>query len=289
MVEPASASALRRHVLAIADAPRNLWHYASLQRAAEYIEVSFAKAGYQPRRDVYDVDGRQVANIEAERRGSHRPGRILVIGAHYDSVADSPGANDNGSGVAALLELARLHTASRNAASTVRFVAFVNEEPPFFMTENMGSFRYAARAAARGEDVVAMISLETIGYYSDERGSQRYPPPFQLFLPSRGNFLAMVSNMGSAWALRRTAKAFRAATRLPLIASPAPASIPGVAWSDHWSFWQHGYRALMLTDTAPYRYPHYHTVDDSPEKLDYARIAQAVSGCSGVIRAWTDK
>jgi Zn-dependent M28 family amino/carboxypeptidase len=283
----ATAAALRRHVAAIAQEPRNLWHYESLEHAAAYIDGEFTRAGYHPRHQVYEIEGRQVANIEAERRGSRRPDRVLVIGAHYDSIADSPGANDNASGVAVTLELARMHAASAAGALTVRFVAFVNEEPPHFMTAAMGSLVYAAEAAARGDDIVAMMSLETIGYYSDAPGSQRYPRPFHLVLPNRGNFLAMVSNIGSVSVLRTASRAFRSATRLPLIASPAPACIPGIAWSDHWSFWQHGYRAIMLTDTAPYRYPHYHARTDTPEKLDYDRMAQVVTGCAATIRAWT--
>ena len=198
-----AVEALKRHVDVVARTPRNLWHYESLQRAAAYIHGEFTRAGYQPRHQVYEVDGRQVANIEAERRARHRADSVLVIGAHYDSVANSPGANDNASGVAVMLELARLHAASAGAGSTVRCVAFVNEEPPYFMTEHMGSFRYAAEAAARGDHIVAMLSLETIGYYSDEVGSQRYPFPFSLMLPSRGNFLAMVSNIRSVRALVR--------------------------------------------------------------------------------------
>jgi hypothetical protein len=282
--EHAVAIALRRHVLAVASAPRNLRHYESLQRTAAYIDEEFSRAGYAPRHQVFDVEGRRVANIEAERRGSRRPDRILVIGAHYDSVDDSPGANDNASGVAVMLELARLHAMSAPGV-TVRFVAFVNEEPPYFMTAAMGSWRYAADAAARGDNIVAMISLETIGYYSDETGSQRYPFPFGMMLPSRGNFLAMVSNVRSVGALRTSAKAFRSATCLPLIASPAPAAIPGVAWSDHWSFWRHGFRALMLTDTALYRYPHYHSNSDTADRLDYERMARVVTGCDAVIHA----
>jgi Zn-dependent M28 family amino/carboxypeptidase len=183
-----------------------------------------------------------------------------------------------------MLELARLHAESP-APVTVRFVAFVNEEPPYFMTAAMGSYRYAACAAARRDNIVAMISLETIGYYSGEVGSQRYPFPFGWLLPGRGDFLAMVSNIRSARELRAAAKAFRSATRLPLIALPAPATIPGVAWSDHWSFWQHGYRALMLTDTALYRYPHYHLDSDTPERLDYRRMARVLTGCAAVIAA----
>jgi hypothetical protein len=282
--ERAVSTALRRHVLAIASAPRNLWHYESLQRTAAYIDEEFSRAGYVPRRQVFEVEGRRVANIEAERRGSRRPERVLVIGAHYDSVADSPGANDNASGVAVMLELARLNATSAPPV-TVRFVAFVNEEPPYFMTAAMGSWRYAADAAARGDNIVAMISLETIGYYSDEVGSQRYPFPFGMVFPNRGNFLAMVSNARSVGALRTAAKAFRSATCLPLIASAAPAAIPGVAWSDHWSFWKHGYRALMLTDTALYRYPHYHSNSDTADRLDYERMARVVTGCDAVIQA----
>jgi Zn-dependent M28 family amino/carboxypeptidase len=285
--EQTIAAALRRHVAAIANSPRNLSRFESLQRAAAYIDGELTRAGYDPRHQAYEVAGRQVANIEAERRGSRRPARIIVIGAHYDSVADSPGADDNGSGVAVMLELARRHAAPATVASTVRFVAFVNEEPPHFMTADMGSLRYAAEAAARGDDIVGMMSLETIGYYSDVPGSQHYPFPFHLLLPDRGNFLAMVSNLGSVRALRAASRAFRSATRLPLLASPAPAWIPGVAWSDHWSFWQHGYPAIMLTDTAPYRYPHYHLHTDTPERLDYERMAQVVTGCAAAIHAWT--
>jgi acetylornithine deacetylase/succinyl-diaminopimelate desuccinylase-like protein len=181
--EHAIAIALRRHVLAISTAPRNLRHYESLQRAAAYIDEEFSRAGYAPRHQVFEVEGRRVANIEAEQRGSRRAERILVIGAHYDSVDDSPGANDNASGVAVMLELARLHATSTPAV-TVRFVAFVNEEPPYFMTPAMGSWRYAADAAARGDNIVAMISLETIGYYSDKVRSQRYPFPFGMVFPT---------------------------------------------------------------------------------------------------------
>jgi Zn-dependent M28 family amino/carboxypeptidase len=285
--EHATAAALRRHVVATAKAPRNLWHLESLQRTAAYIDNELRQAGYDPRHQTYEVEGRHVANIEAERKGNRQPARIVVIGAHYDSVGDSPGANDNASGVAVMLELARAYAVQATAASTVRFVAFVNEEPPYFMTPDMGSFRYAAEAAARGDDVVGMMSLETIGYYTEVPGSQRYPLPGRFRLPDRGNFLAMVSNLGSVRALRAASKAFRSATRLPLLAAPAPAWIPGIAWSDHWSFWEHGYRAIMLTDTAPYRYPHYHLSTDTPERLDYEKMAQVVAGCAAAIRAWS--
>ena len=149
----------------------------------------------------------------------------------------------------------------------------------------MGSVVYATRARERGEKIVAMLSLETIGYYSNERGSQTYPAPFHLMLPSTGNFIAMVSNFASASLLRRIARGFRSGSTLRVIASPAPERIPGIGWSDHWSFWRQGYPAVMLTDTAPFRYPYYHTREDTPDKLDYERIALVVSGVMTALRA----
>jgi Zn-dependent M28 family amino/carboxypeptidase len=148
----------------------------------------------------------------------------------------------------------------------------------------MGSYAYAQRCSQRGENVEAMISLETIGYYSDQIGSQQYPLGLQLGYPDRGDFLAFVSNVRSAPLLRAVVKSFRQSTALPAEGSAAPASIPGIGWSDHWSFWQFGYRALMVTDTAPYRYPYYHSSEDTPDKLDYDRMARALSGLTAVVR-----
>jgi Zn-dependent M28 family amino/carboxypeptidase len=283
--EQRTALALRRHVEAIASEPHNIRHPSALRRAEDYITATFRAAGYTPARRPYRVALSEVANVEAERRGRTHPERIVVVGAHYDSVADVPGADDNGSGVAVLLELARRHAAAPAAAVTVRFVAFVNEEPPYFMTSDMGSLVYAREAAAAGEDIAAMISLETLGYYREEKGTQHYPAPFHLLFRDRGNFVAMVSNVGSAAVLRRAASAFRRATTLPVIAVPAPERIPGIGWSDHWSFWQSGFRAIMLTDTAPYRNPHYHSADDTPDTLDYERLARVVTGCTEIVRS----
>jgi Zn-dependent M28 family amino/carboxypeptidase len=184
--------------------------------------------------------------------------------------------------VAVLLELARLF-ADRPARERVRFVAFANEEPPWFQTPMMGSLVYAARARSRNDEVTGMISLETLGHYSVAAGSQDYPAPFHLFFPSTAHFLAAVSNFDSFGLLRQFTRHFKTASPLSIIASPAPARIPGVGWSDHWSFWQHGYRALLLTDTAFYRYPHYHTMRDTPEQLDYVRLAFATMGIAEAI------
>jgi Peptidase family M28 len=285
-VEREVAGYLRAHVthLAATIGPRNLQHPGTLDRAGAYIEDAFARAGYRPARQTFVASGRDVANIAAERAGDPKADGLILFGAHYDSAGSSPGANDNASGVAVLLELARA-VARERLKMTARFVAFVNEEPPHFMTETMGSLVYATAAARRGERIRAMISLETLGYYSDTPGSQQYPRPFNLLFPNRGNFVAMVSNVSSASLLRQVRNAFRSVSSLPVVASPAPERIPGVGWSDHWSFWQHGVRAVMLTDTAPYRYPHYHTREDTPDKIDYDRLARVVTGCLGVLRS----
>ena len=270
------------HRLAVTIGPRNLQHYPALQLTERYIYNELAGLGYTPRRQPFLAYGLEVANIEVERRASEGA-PIVVIGGHYDTVSGSPGADDNASGIAVLLELARAYASSVPRRATVRFVAFVNEEPPHFRTETMGSLVYAREAAARGERIEAMLSLESMGYYSDEPGSQQYPAPFSLFFPDRGNFLAMVSNFRSTSLLLTARAAFKSATALPVIASPAPERIAGVSWSDHWSFWQQGFRAIMLTDTVPFRNPHYHATTDLPGTLDYDRLAEAFAGCVAIV------
>jgi len=200
-----------------------------------------------------------------------------LLGAHYDTVPGCPGANDNTSGVAALLELSRLFT-SIEPALTVRFVAFVNEEPPYFLTGQQGSVVYAKAARQRGDDIRLMASIETIGWYNSEPGSQRYPPLFNLIYPNRADFIGFVSNFRSRPALRRLAAAFRANSDFPLQTAATFAFVPGVSWSDHRSFWRQGYRAVMITDTAFYRYRHYHQPSDTPDKLAYPELARVTAG-----------
>lgn len=260
---------------------RNLARWPRLNAAADFIEASFSEAGLHPRRDSYEVRGRACHNLEVEIPGAVP--QIVLVGAHYDSVPGSPGANDNGSGVAALLALAR-RFAGKAQAHTLRFVAFVNEEPPNFQTPQMGSLVYAQRCKARVDRIDAMISLETIGYYSDVRGSQTYPSPaFGLFYPRTGNFLGFVGNLASRGLLRRALACFREQKKLPSEGAALPAFVAGVGWSDQWSFWQNGYPGIMITDTAPFRYPHYHAATDTPDKLDYDRFALAVSGVETVV------
>ncbi len=256
--------------------------YEGLVKAKTYIETVLRTEGYTPERQSFSVTGTEFENIEAERRGTADPKSVVIVGAHYDTAGGLPGANDNGSGVAAGLEVAR-QFARRNQKNSIRWVFFANEEPPYFQTPGMGSYVYAKRCCERGENVIAMLSLETIGYYSDKAGSQSYPIGFHPGYPNRGDFLGFVADLRSSWLLRRALKSFRRATSLPAEGAAAPTSIPGVGWSDQWSFWQFGYKALMLTDTAPYRYPHYHTAEDTPEKLDYDRLARAFTGIAAVV------
>ncbi len=280
------AEELRAHVQVLAGdiGERNHWRPQALARAAAYLRETWTRQGYTVRQQDYEVEGETWSNLEVTRPGRERPEEIVLVGAHYDSVRGSPGANDNASGVAALL--APSAALARHApARTLRFVAFVNEEPPFFYTQRMGSQVYAAAARRRGDDIRAMLALETIGYYRDTPGSQRYPPVFGWFHPDRGNFIAFVSNFASRPLLAQAVAAFRAASDFPLEHTASFWWVPGVGWSDHLAFWRHDYPALMVTDTALYRYPHYHSTEDTPEKLDYASLARVVRGLLAVVTA----
>lgn len=277
------AGNLRKHVAAIASREHNFFKTAELEAAAQFIEKTLGGLGYAVATQRFPSGPSEVRNVEVEVKGSARASEIVIVGAHYDSVLGVPGANDNGSGVAAVIELARLFRGA-NPARTLRFVAFVNEEPPFYHSDAMGSRQYARRARERGENIVAMMSLETIGYYSDLPGSQRYPFPLGFFYPSTGNFIAFVSNLSSRALLHEALVSFRRHAGFPSEGVAAPAFIPGVDWSDHWSFWQEGWPALMVTDTAPYRYPHYHAGEDTPDKVDYENLARVVTGLHGMLR-----
>jgi hypothetical protein len=282
--EQASPARLEGHVLMLAEriGERNMWHFERLEQAARYIEAELAKTGCAVEFQEYEVQGKTVRNIGAEIKGEKRPEEIVVIGAHYDSVLGSPGANDNATGVAVLLEMART-LCDKRPERTLRLVAFVNEEPPFFQTGDMGSRVYALQAEREKENIVAMASLETLGHYSQAEGSQMFPfPPLRFFYPTRGNFVAFVGNFRSRTLLQQSLKAFRAGNDFPAEGLVAPAWLIGVDWSDHWSFWRSGYRAIMLTDTALFRYRHYHTARDTPDKVDYDSLARVAAGLIGM-------
>ncbi len=275
---------LRRHVSTIGGdiGDRNVWRYPELNATADYITGELRQCGYEVSEQPYEAGGKTVRNLEAELKGSASPAEIFVVGAHYDSVRGCPAANDNGTGVAGVLEVARALAQDR-LERTVRFVLFVNEEPPFFQTELMGSLVYAKGCWARGEKVVGMISVETIGFYSNNPGSQKYPPPFDRMFPSTGNFIGFVADERSGAFLQNVMGSFRRHTKFPSEGVAAPADVQGVGWSDHWSFWQNGYPALMVTDTAPFRYPHYHEPTDTPDKIDYARTARVVMALARMV------
>ena len=259
------ARRLRAHVEALAARERN----TDLETPARYIE---RELGAGARRQPYPSAGRTVCNVEL----GEGP---IVVGAHYDTVPGSPGADDNASGVAAVIELSRMLP-----TEGIRFVAFANEELPYSHGEEMGSFVYAKRAREREERISAMFSLEMLGCYSDAPGSQRYPPVIGWFYPDRANFIAFVGDLGARHLVKRAHTLFRRHSDFPSQSLAAPAFVRGVTHSDHWSFRRHGYPAVMVTDTAFNRYPHYHRATDTPEKLDYERMATVTRGLAGMLR-----
>jgi hypothetical protein len=263
---------------------RNLSRAGTLEAAANYFQSQLKQAGCSVTEQTYLVQGRQVHNLEVRLPGADPGGETIVVGAHYDSVAGSPGANDNASGVAAVLELARiLHGVVYR--KTIRLVLFVNEEPPFFQTGDMGSVVYARQLRSERVAVAAMISLETIGFYSDVPGSQKYPVLLGLFYPDRGNFIGFVGNPESRTLVRQSIRKFRETTNFPSEGVAAPADWPGVGWSDHWSFWREQYPAIMVTDTALFRYPYYHTPFDTADRVNFEKMARVVDGVRRVVES----
>src|SRR3954468_10394377 len=260
--ERALAARLRAHVDVLAATERN----TDLERPARYIAGQLGEHRVQE----FMSGGRLVRNLET---GSG----AVVVGAHYDTVPGSPGADDNASGVAALIELARM-------GLPARFVAFANEEMPYFHANEMGSQAYAAAARSKGQTIDAMISLEMLGCYSDEPGSQRYPPGVASLYPDRGNFIAFVGDLGARGLVRRATGAFRRHAKFPSEGLAAPARIEGITRSDHWPFRLAGFQAIMVTDTAYNRNPHSHLATDTPDKLDYLRMARVTLGVAAVIK-----
>jgi Zn-dependent M28 family amino/carboxypeptidase len=285
---PGGAAHLERVVakLALEIGPRPHTEHARLEVAADYIAGELGSSGLDVTEQRFPFRGRTYRNVVGELAGGRADDPLLVIGAHYDTVATTPGADDNASGVAGLLALAGL-LAKRPPARTLRFVAFALEEPPVYRTRQMASYRYAQSLKEAGARVGGMICLEMIGCFSDREGSQRYPLPFMsLTFPKAGTFAAMVGNRKSAAFTRLAAAGFRAATDLPLHTLNAPAVVVGIDFSDHWSFGKFGYPALMVTDTAFYRNRNYHGPGDLPDTLDYGRMAQVVAGLHGSVERW---
>ncbi|MEO0446286.1 MAG: M28 family peptidase [Verrucomicrobiota bacterium] len=257
----------------------------SLKAAQLFLESTLGPSnlGYAPRRHIYKVDGESFTNIEAVLSGEGPTSReVIVVGAHYDTAAGTPGADDNASGVAVLLALAK-RFAGKPQKRTIHWVGFTNEEPPWFQGEGMGSLRYAKDLQQRGVPVKAMISLESLGYFSDERGSQRYPEPLAAMYPDTGNFIAVVGNLKSRRLVDFSHRILEQGGIIPVEKGAFPEMIQGIGWSDHWSFWQVGVPAVMLTDTAPFRNPHYHQSTDTIHELDFPRMALAVSAIQELV------
>lgn len=282
----ACALRLEGHVRAVASKPHNIAHPHALEAAARYIEAMLLSLGLNPIAHPYEVDGQMVRNIEViiEPTTSGGSAQTFVIGAHYDAPDDCPGANDNGTGVAALLELAQHLRSHRPAKHRLRLVFFVNEEHPYGQTVDMGSYRHAKQLRANGESVAGMWALETLGYFPDRAGTQRFPFPFGLLFPDRGNFVAFIGMPRARQLAKRSVAAFRATTKFPAIGGVAPAFIEGIDLSDHWAYDQFHFPALMITDTAPFRNPFYHQVFDTPDTVDYASLARITGGLERTIR-----
>jgi len=278
---------LKAHVLAVATEEHNVVHYDKLDAAARYIERTLSEYGYTVRRQEFDSEAGKVRNLEvtlSNHPEKRLPG-VILVGAHYDSARDAIGANDNATGVAAVLELARLLKQIKLPEDReLRLVLYVNEEPPYFKTAQMGSWVHAADLAAHGQKVLAMLSLETMGYYSDKPGSQHYPFPFNFLYPDQGNFIGFIGAVESRALVRKSVAAFRENAHFPSEGIAAPAFIHGIDWSDHWAYREFGYPALMVTDTAPFRYPYYHTEADTADKIDFDRLARVVGGLEAVVR-----
>lgn len=280
----ASALDLETHVRAVASVPHNIAHPDALEASAAYIEQTLRRFGHTPVPQLFRVGKRQVRNIEViiEAQAPARATQTLIIGAHYDSADDFPGANDNGTGVAALLELARIfHGAT--ATCRLRLVFFVNEEHPYGKTPDMGSYRHAKAMRDRGENIVGMLALETLGHFSHKPGSQRFPFPFGLLYPDQGNFIAFVGMLRARALVNRFVHTFRAGSTFPAIGSVAPSFIEGADLSDHWAYDHFGYPACMVTDTAPFRNPFYHSERDTPDTVDYANLARITAALATMI------
>ena len=276
---------VRRDVTALADTiqDRSLRLPEHLEQAAQYVEREFRAAGYDVTYIPYTVRGVQVRNLVAEKRGTTRADEIVMVGAHYDSVERSLGADDNASGVAAMVEIAR-EIAKQPTARTVRFVAFVNEEPPWFRTDKMGSRVVAKAFRARGDNIVEAIVFDAIGYYCTG-DCQRYPPLLDNFFPESGDFIAFVGRAQDWFRVRHAVGLFREAVAMPSEGLAAPRFVPGIDYSDHAEFWNVGYPGILVSDAPTYRNPNYHLSLDTVDTLDFDRLTRVTNGMVAVVRA----
>lgn len=282
-----NARNLYEHVetLSVRIGPRSWKDFEALTKTKDYINEKLRDWGYSPVEHKFTYKGREYVNIEAAIAGGTAAGEIIVIGAHYDTVEGTPGADDNGSAVAVLLEMCRLMKGC-TPARTIKFVFFSLEERPAFATRSMGSEVYARREKESGADIRGMICLEMVGYYSDRPGGQTIPVPLMgKGISTTPDFIGVIGNSDSRELVAQVRKSIESASRVPVESLVASGMIPGVDFSDHRSFWRMGYEAVMVTDTAFYRNPNYHTSRDTIETLDFEKMADLLGG---LVRAAED-
>jgi Zn-dependent M28 family amino/carboxypeptidase len=283
---PVSTELLEEDVLKLCTdlSPRGYSDTAHLDRTADWIAERFRLAGLEVDEQIYRIPEGEYRNVIGARPGID-PGRgAVIVGAHYDAYGEMPGADDNASGVAVLLELARTLPAEPPERTRI-FVAFCTEEPPFFSTDAMGSYHFARKMLDDGIEIELMIALDLVGYFSDEPGSQKVPGPLlRLAYPSRGNFIGVVGDTRAGRWIGRVKRGMRSADALPVYSFRAPTFVPGVDWSDHLSFRRLGLPGVLVTDTAMMRNPNYHRRTDTPETLDYRRMAAVVQALHGVLQ-----
>lgn len=280
---------LKNHVKTVSDkiGERNVFN-GKLILAEEYIEKEISKCGYEIEKQTYlpeELGKRapECSNIIVTKTGMKDKDKIILIGAHYDSMYQSPGADDNASSVACLLVLADI-ISKLQFEKTIKLIFFTNEEPPFYKTNSMGSVIYAKRARKNKENIIAMICLEMVGYFAQGKNTQKYPPLINLFYPKKGNFIAIVGNLKSHSLVKLTKKAFNKYSEIPVETISIPGFIAhGVDFSDHSSFWNEGYKAVMITDTSFYRNRNYHTREDIYNTLDYKEMTKIVKGLNGLL------
>jgi hypothetical protein len=281
----ADSHQLYRHVQMLSEelAPRNFESVENLNKAADYIKTTFEKRGLTPEEQVYEVDGVSYRNILVHL--GPKEGAKLVLGAHYDAAGLLPGADDNASGVAGLLELSRI-LQTLPLTRPVTLVAYTLEEPPFYNTEHMGSLMHARSERAKGTEIELMVSVEMIGYFSDEDDSQSFPIGLlSWFYPTTGNFIAVIDELGSNQA-RRVKIAMADNMSVPVYSMNAPKSIQGIDFSDHRSYWAEGYSAVMVTDTSFYRNTMYHTEHDTIDRLDFDKMSEVVNGLYSLVKQY---
>jgi hypothetical protein len=255
--------------------------YEQLRKCEAWIIAKWESQGYTVKIHDVPIGERKYYNIEIEIPGTTSPAEIVIVSGQYDTLPDSPGANNNGSGMAALFQISNL-LKNYHPQRTLRLIAFVNEEDPFFGTEMMGSYQYARRSHEQNEDIVVMLSLDAIGIYMDSSATQKLPFPFSLFYPDRGNFLAFIGNLSSRSQVKEVTAGFKKGSSFPIAAGVAPEWVEGVTWSDHSSFWKFGYKGMQITDTGAYRSASHTTREDTMDKINFDALSRIVAGMYSV-------